>query len=207
MQFSIVTMVLIAITCIVSYMGFSSNKLIDQLIFYPYEIKNKNSYYTFITHGFIHADGQHLLFNMITLFFFGMNVENAFNQIFGNEYIYPLFYLSALVFSSVPSYFKHKNNPQYRSLGASGAVSAVLFATVIFNPWAIIIIKFIPMPAIIYAVGYTAYSAYMGRQNKDNIGHDAHLWGAIFGFLCPLVLKPQLLSFFIEQLKNPHFNF
>jgi membrane associated rhomboid family serine protease len=198
-----ITYALIGITCLVSYMGFSSNKLIDQLIFYPYEIKQKNSYFTFITHGFIHTDGRHLFFNMFTLFFFGTYVESAFNQLFDNQLVYPFFYLSALVFASIPSFAKYKNNPQYRALGASGAVAAVLFATILLNPW--ILINFIP--GFIYAIGYIVYSAYMNKQNNDNIGHDAHLWGAIFGFLFPLVLKPTLFSFFIRQLLNPNFNF
>ncbi len=207
METTYITFILIAITCLVSYMGFQNNKLIDQLIFYPYEIKRRNQFYRFITNGFIHADGTHLLFNMFTLFFFGRHLEYTFKEIFNNDYIYPVFYLAALAFSSVPSYSKHKDNPQYRALGASGAVSAVLYATIIFNPWAMIYIKFIPMPAIIYAVGYVLYSAYMSKHSNDNIGHEAHYWGALFGFICPIVLKPELLSYFIQQLQNPHFNF
>jgi len=143
---------------------------------------------------------------MLTLFFFGPYVESAFTTIFGNIFIYPIYYTAALIFSSLPSYFKHKDNYYYRALGASGAIAAVLFTTIIFDPWQTINLNFfIPIPGILFAIAYVAYSSYMGKKGNDNIGHEAHLWGAVFGLVCPIVLKPQILPFFIEQLSHPRF--
>ena len=205
MNESMITYILIGITALVSFGAFQNVDLLNKCMFYPVDIKNKREFWRFITHGFIHADLQHLLFNMLTLFFFGRYVESAFNSIFGNIIVYPLFYILALIASSLPSYKKHQDDYYYRSLGASGAVSAVLYATVVFEPWSSIYIYFIKVPAIIYAVLYLVYSNYMSRKGTDNIGHDAHFYGALFGFIFPFVFKPYLISYFIDQLKNPSF--
>ncbi|HMN33670.1 MAG TPA: rhomboid family intramembrane serine protease [Chitinophagaceae bacterium] len=206
MESGIVTYILIAITGLVSFLSFSNVALLNKCIFYPYLMKDKSQWYRFISHGFIHGDMTHLLFNMLTLYFFGKNVEVIFFYLFGNIYIYPLFYLSALVFSSLPSYSKNKNNPHYSALGASGAVSAILFTTILFDPWQTILLKFIiPIPAILFAIGYVYYSHTMSKRGTDNIGHDAHLYGALFGIIFPVVFKPGLISIFIEQLSHPRF--
>ena len=203
---SIVTLILILITVLVSFASFQNVDSLNKLIFYPYVIKDRNEWWRFISHGFIHADIMHLVFNMLTLYFFGRNIEYIFNDIFGNQIIYPVFYLTALIASSVPSYFKHKEHSWYRSLGASGAVSAVLFASIVFSPWEILRINFfIPIPAILFGVGYVAYSNYMSKRGDDNIGHDAHMWGAVYGFIFPLVLKPGVLPYFFNQLMHPPF--
>lgn len=201
MNDSIVTYILIGITALVSYSAFSNVNLLNKCMFYPVDIKNKREYWRFITHGFIHADMQHLLFNMITLFFFGRFVELSFHDIFGNSFVYPLFYISALIASSLPSYKKHQDDYYYRSLGASGAVSAVLYAAIVFDPW----LKVNFIPGIVYAIGYLVYSNYMNRKQVDNIGHDAHMYGAIFGFIFPFVFKIELIGDFIDLLKHPRF--
>ena len=206
MNQSIITYILIGITAITSFTAFSNIELLNKMIFYPYEIKRKNEWWKFITHGFVHADMQHLIFNMLTLYFFGRQIEVTFQALFGNEWMYPVFYLSALFFASLPSYLKHKDNASYRSLGASGAISAVLFATIIFDPWQILYLNFfIPIPALLFAVGYVIYSSYMSKKGNDNIGHDAHLYGALYGIVFPIVFKPQLISYLIEELKHPRF--
>ena len=206
MGHSMITYLLIGITALTSYAAFQNENLVRNMLFYPAEMKAKNEWWRFITHGFIHADFQHLLFNMLTLFFFGPYVEAVFKSIFDNAFVYPLFYIAALIFSSVPSYFKHKDDYLYRALGASGAISAVLFTTIMFDPWQTIYIKFIiPVPAILFAVGYVFYSSYMGKKANDHIGHDAHLWGAVFGFVCPIVLKPAIFPYFLNQLMHPRF--
>jgi membrane associated rhomboid family serine protease len=180
--------------------------MLNRLIFYPVDIKNKNEWWRFITHGFIHADIQHLIFNMLTLYFFGRQIEITFEYLFGNPFVYPVFYLSALMFASAPSYGKHKDDNYYRSLGASGAIAAVLFATILFDPWQTLMLNFfIPIPALLFAVGYVVYSTYMSKKGGDNIGHDAHLWGAVYGLVFPIVFKPHLISYFLEQLKHPRF--
>jgi membrane associated rhomboid family serine protease len=206
MQGSIVSYILIAITVIASLSCFQNHQLMEKMLFYPVDMKRRNEWWRFLTHGFIHADVQHLLFNMLTLFFFGPFVESAFASVFGNAFVYPIYYIAALIFSSVPSYFKHHDNYAYRALGASGAISAVLFSAIVFDPWQTIYLQFfIPIPAILLAIGYVAYSAYMSKKGNDNIGHDAHLWGGVFGMVCPFVLKPALFPYFIEQLSHPHF--
>ncbi|MBK6821354.1 MAG: rhomboid family intramembrane serine protease [Bacteroidetes bacterium] len=201
-----VTYIIIGITAITSFSAFSNVDMLNRLIFYPVDIKNKNEWWRFITHGFIHADIQHLIFNMLTLYFFGRQIEITFEYLFGNPFVYPVFYLSALMFASAPSYGKHKDDNYYRSLGASGAIAAVLFATILFDPWQTLMLNFfIPIPALLFAVGYVVYSTYMSKKGGDNIGHDAHLWGAVYGLVFPIVFKPHLISYFLEQLKHPRF--
>lgn len=202
----IITYLIIGITAITSFSAFSNVDFLNRLIFYPVEIKDRNEWWRFITHGFIHADIQHLIFNMLTLYFFGRQIEMTFEYIFGNPYVYPVFYLSALIAASLPSYAKHKEKSYYRSLGASGAISAVLFATILFDPWQTLMLNFfIPIPALLFAVGYVVYSSYMSKKGNDHIGHDAHLYGAVYGLVFPVVFKPQLISYFLEQLKHPRF--
>ena len=196
------TYLIIAITCVVSFLAFRNEKLISELILWPPAISRGKQYYRLLTYGFIHADGQHLLFNMITLFFFGRLIEQ-----FVMGYIgmlgFVAFYLSAIVVSILPTYMKNIGNPAYRSLGASGAVSAVLFGFVLLQPWTTIYIFFIPCPAIVYAVIYIAYSIYMDRQNSDNINHSAHLWGAAYGALFLLAMEPRLFGVFLQALLQP----
>lgn len=202
---SAITYILIGITALTSYAAFQNHSMLNQLLLYPAQMKERNEWWRFITHGFVHADFQHLIFNMLTLFFFGPVVENVFGQLFGSTLVFPLFYLSALLCSSMPSYFKHKDNYYYRSLGASGAIASVLFTTIIFDPWQTIYVMIIPMPAIFFAIGYIAYSSYMDRKGGDNIGHNAHLWGAIYGMVFLIVLKPGILPYFLQQLSHPRF--
>ncbi len=199
--------ILIGITAVISFMAWSNGELMFKSFFIPSHIKERNEYWRFFSHGFIHADQQHLIFNMLTLFFFGPYVESLFTFYFGSPFYFILFYLAALLASSIPTYFKHKDDYRYRALGASGAVSAVLFVFVAFNPWELLYIFFaIPVPGILFAIGYLWYSAHMSKQNRDNIGHDAHLWGAVFGFVFPFVAKPALFQLFIENLVNiPYF--
>lgn len=200
------TYIIIGITALTSYGAFQNVDLINKLIFYPYQMKQTKEWWRFVTHGFIHADFPHLIFNMLTFYFFGRNLEIVFADLFGNPIVYPLFYIAALIVSSIPSYFKHQDNRYYRSLGASGAVSAVLFSNIVFDPWQILRLNFvIPVPAILFAVGYIWYSHHMSKKGTDNIGHDAHMWGAVFGLVFPMVMKPGILPYFIQQLSHPHF--
>ena len=198
------TILIIAITCIISFLAFKNEKLISGLILWPPAISRDKQYYRLLTYGFIHADGQHLLFNMVTLFFFGRLIEQFVTGYIGTLG-FVAFYLSAIVVSILPTYLKNIGNPAYRSLGASGAVSAVLFGFVLLQPWATILIFFIPCPAIVYAVLYVAYSIYMDRQNSDNVNHSAHLWGAAYGVLFLLAMEPRLIGAFLERLMQPSF--
>jgi membrane associated rhomboid family serine protease len=198
------TYLIIAITCVISFLAFRNEKLISDLILWPPAISRGKQYYRLISYGFIHADGQHLLFNMITLFFFGRLIEQ-FVMGYVGTLGFAAFYLSAIVVSILPTYMKNIGNPAYRSLGASGAVSAVLFGFVLLQPWTTIYIFFIPCPAIVYAVVYIAYSIYMDRQNSDNINHSAHLWGAAYGVLFLLAMEPRLFGVFLQALLQPDF--
>lgn len=197
------TIIIIAITCLISFLAFSNKKLQARLIFWSPAIK-AGEYHRFMTYGFIHADAGHLLFNMITLFFFGHHIERLYKTTLAG-WGYVVFYLVAILVSILPSYYQHKNNAQFASLGASGAVSAVLFAFILLDPWRILLVFFIPMPAIIFAVGYILYSMYANKKNKNNINHTAHLTGAAFGVLFTLIYKPSLLAHFINKLLNPSF--
>ena len=201
-----ITLLLIAVTSLVSWLAFSNRKLADRLILWPPAVDRHRQYDRLVTYGFIHADFAHLLFNMVTLFFFGRLIEQIMLRVTGNWWTYPLFYVAALVVSILPSYLKNQKNPNYLSLGASGAVSAVLFAFILISPWSLIFVFFIPAPAILYAVFYVGYSIWMDRKGGDRINHSAHLAGAAFGVMFMLAMEPRLMQVFLEQLLNPSFN-
>ena len=202
-----ITLLIIAITGLVSFIAFSNEKLTTELIFYPPAITRDNQWYRFITSGFIHADIQHLAFNMFTLYFFGRSWEYAYCGELGVGQIwYIVLYLGALVASQIPSYLKNRNNYRYRSLGASGAVSAIVFSMILLMPWSTLYVFIIPLPAILYAILYLGYTIYMSKKGGDYINHDAHLWGAIFGIAFSIALKPEVISIFLQAITHPHFN-
>jgi len=199
-----VTLIIIAITCAVSFVALNNPKMIDALILWPPAVVRNNEYYRLLTYGLIHADFPHLLFNMITLYFFGRVMESFYNDVMG-DFGFAFFYVLGLLASILPTYLKHKDDANYRSLGASGAVSAVLFAFILFQPWALIYVFFLPVPAIVYAVLYVAYTIYSERQGGDNINHSAHLWGAAYGIGFTLIMEPRVFSVFMDALFNPAF--
>ncbi|HJU25355.1 MAG TPA: rhomboid family intramembrane serine protease [Rhodanobacteraceae bacterium] len=207
----IITLILIAVTCIVSLMAFGKPRLLDALILWPPAISRKHEYWRLLTYGLVHADGSHLLFNMLTLFFFGRAMEALYAQYLG-PFGFALFYAGGLLVSILPSWWAHRKDANYRSLGASGAVSAVLFAFILLQPWAMIIVFFLPLPAILYAIAYVAYSIYMDRPGlaspltaAGRINHSAHMWGGAYGVLFTVFMEPRVVLYFVEQLKHPHF--
>jgi membrane associated rhomboid family serine protease len=207
LSFTPITISIIAVTCLISIAGFSNPKIINELIFWPPAITNHRQYYRFVTCGFVHANFMHLAFNMFTLYFFGRIMELYYMGRLGLEhYYFFILYIGALIVSVLPTYFKQKNNYNYRSLGASGAVCAVLFAFILLEPWQIIYVFVIPVPAIIYAVLFLIYSMYMSKKGGDYINHDAHFYGAMFGIVFTVLLRPHLLNDFFIQLSHPHFN-
>lgn len=200
----LITLAIIAITCIISFMAFKNSRLMNDLILWPPAITKQREYHRLVTYGLIHADFGHLLFNMFTLYFFGRAMEPLFAARLGT-FGFALFYIGGLVISILPTYLKNRANPNYRSLGASGAVSAVLFSFILIAPWAQIIVLVIPMPAIVYAVLYTGYSIYMDRRGQGNVNHSAHLWGALYGVVFTLLVNPSLLPHFLDALMHPTF--
>jgi membrane associated rhomboid family serine protease len=198
------TLVLIGITVLVSWQAFEKPRLLDRLILWPPAIDRRKQYDRLVTHGFIHADWSHLLFNMITLYFFGSLVERWLVPMIGHVG-FVLFYLSAIVVAIVPTYAQHRHDPRYRSLGASGAVSAVLFTYILLQPWSLILVFFLPVPAIVYAVLYVGYSIWMDKHGQDNVNHSAHLWGAAYGVVFALVVEPSVFGSFLQRLMNPSF--
>ncbi len=201
-----ITLSIIFITGIVSISGFRHSKVIDELIFWPPAISRQRQYYRFITCGLIHADYIHLIFNMVTLYFFGTIMEAHYQGELGlQKWYYLALYIGALVVSNIPTYIKHRNDDEYRSLGASGAVSAVLFAFILLSPWQQIIVIVFPVPAIIYGGLFLFYSAYMSRKGGDHVNHDAHFYGALFGILFTIAVRPIVVDVFLNELRHPHF--
>lgn len=182
-----ITLAIVVVTVLISIRGFGQQKVIDDLIFYPPAIDSNKQYFRFISHGFIHADVMHLAFNMFALYSFGGAVEDIFalDCLFGGmgKLFFIILYFSSLVMASLPDYFKYRESYHFRSLGASGAVSAVIFASIVLLPQIPIRIFFIPVniPGYIFGLIYLALSAYLDKKGGGNINHGAHLWGALYG--------------------------
>lgn len=180
-----ITLVIIAITCIISLTSFNNSKVIGDLIFYPPAITEQNQWYRFFTCALIHGDFFHLAFNMWGLYIFGETLENAFSYIFPTlgRFLYVALYLFAQFFCLVPTYIKNKDNRMYQSLGASGAVSGIVFASIVLFPTSRMGLIFIPiyLPGFIFGILYLVASFYMAKKGRDNINHEAHLFGALAG--------------------------
>ena len=205
-----INIILVIITVLVSIGGFSNQKLVEDLIFYPPAITQRRQWYRFFTCGLIHADIAHLLFNMLALYMFGKYVEDGFTEIFGpnGKWLYLLLYVSALFVSLLPTYLQHRNSYHYRSLGASGAVSAVVFAFILFYPLEKLGIFIIPpiIPGFLFGPIYLLISAYLGKRGGDNINHSAHIWGAIYGLAFTIIAGQvsgfPVLQLFIEKVSS-----
>jgi membrane associated rhomboid family serine protease len=201
-----ITLIIILITVAASVIAFSSPQLMQQWIFNPYMVYHKRQWWRFFTSGFIHADFIHLAINMLVLYSFGNAVEAYFAEVFGgNAGVYFIFlYLGGMLISSAPTYKKQKHNHLYNSLGASGAVSAILFAAILFNPWSKIYFwGLIGLPGILVGPLYLFYEYRMSNRSEDHINHDAHFWGAVFGVVFPILLQPALALNFFGELLNP----
>ncbi len=201
------TFIFIIATVIFSIIGFNNQEVFNKYKFNPYMVTQRNEWYRLLTSGFLHADYMHLIVNMFVLYFFGTNVEKYLDLLEAEgilhipaAYFIALYIISLLV-ANLPALIKHKNDHYYNAIGASGAVSAVLFTSIFFNPWAKIMVFPIPVPipGIVFGPIYLIYSHIMSKRNMDNIGHDAHFAGAVFGFLFPVFIDFSLISNFINQ--------
>ena len=198
------TTLIIIVTVIISLLAWQNKALFNRLIFYPPAISD-GQWDRFVTHGFIHADSMHLLFNMFTLYFFFCSIEGLYDPFLGG-YGFIAFYILAIIVAMIPSYLKNKDSASYLSLGASGGVSAVLFAYILLAPWDMIyLFAIVPIPAILFAIAYIAYSIYANNRGGSNINHMAHMWGGAFGVVATIVLEPQILPHFINALLSPSF--
>ncbi len=199
-----ITIFIIILTVLVSITAFSNARIFERMKFNAYLIDSQKSFYRFFTYGLLHVDYMHLLVNMFVLFSFGRMVEQIFEMHFGQSGLlfFVLLYVGGLVGSVIPSYFKNRRNYYYNSVGASGAVSTVLFASIIVYPQGSVMFIFfpVPIPAFIFGILYLVYSAYMSKRGTDNIGHDVHFWGAIFGVLFTIVLEPAFLTNFLNHI-------
>lgn len=201
------TIFIVIFTSLVSVLAFSRPELMYKLQFNPYQVYHRKQYYRLLTHALLHADWVHLVINMVVLFSFGTAVERYFGRLetmgslrFPALY-YLLLYAGAVVVSSLTTLKKHKNNHWYNSVGASGGVSAMVFTSIFFAPWQnLLLYAIIPIPGVIFGALYLWYSHYMSKKASDNINHDAHFIGAVYGLFFPLLIDIRLFSTFIEQL-------
>jgi membrane associated rhomboid family serine protease len=193
-----IALVIFVATLVASLAGlYAKPQLVERSLFRPYWFLRRRQYATVVTSGFVHADLPHLIFNMVTFWFFAFPLEKQIGPV-----RFAVLYLLGLVVSDLGTYFKHRNDPQYASLGASGAISAVLFAAIVYFPWMKLFIIPIPLPipAPLFAVGYVAYSWYSARQARGRINHDAHLGGAVFGLLFVLLTDPAAFGRLLSWL-------
>ncbi len=174
-------------------------------MFNAYKIIHDRQYFRLISHGFLHASWTHLLVNVFVLWSFGSILIEYYNYFFVGmgSVLFLVLFVTSLIISSLYSLAKEKNNRYYNSLGASGAVSAVLFSSIFFDPWGkIYIYAILPVPGIVFGVLYLAFERYSMKKNGDNVAHDAHIFGAVYGFVFPLLFNPNLFFVFLEQFKS-----
>ncbi len=198
-----VTLIIIALTSLVGILSFTGALPYERMMFNAYATWHRKQWYRLFSYGLVHGGWAHLLFNMITLYCFGRVTEQYFGAFFGETtgiILYIVLYVSALAVSSIADLVKYKDDIGYNAVGASGAVSAVLFASILFEPEMGIYIFPVPfpIPGVIFAPLYLLYCWWAARKQMDNIGHSAHFWGALYGFLFPLILKPELITLLIH---------
>jgi len=186
-----------AITIGCTLLAFSNEELYGKMMLHPYSVYRRSNVYTLITSGLIHKDWMHLFFNMFSFYFFAFDLEVTIGH-----WQFAVLYITSLILSDLPSVVKHKNDFWYNSLGASGAISAVIFSSILYFPMAgmTIMILPIPMPAIVFGILYMVYCNYASRYSRDNINHDAHLFGALCGVFITIILNPKVVPIFVQQI-------
>jgi membrane associated rhomboid family serine protease len=198
-QFAPVASFIFALTIGASLFAFNNEELYGKMMLHPHSVYRKKNVFTLITSGLIHKDWMHLIFNMLSYFFFAFTLESRIGH-----WQFAVLYIASLVLSDLPSVVKHKNDYWYHSLGASGAVSAVIFSFIMYDPMTKMMIMPlpIPIPAIIFGVLYLVYCHYASKHARDNVNHDAHFFGALCGVFITAILHPEILPQFVNQLSG-----
>lgn len=203
-----ITISIIIITSLISIAAFNNKDIMYKLALNPYSMIRRKQWYRAVTCSFVHADFSHLLVNMFVLWSFGSNVEASFSYFAVEGLIvtpmlsFFILYFGGVLFSSIPDIMGNKkNNPMYNSIGASGGVSAILFASILLSPLSMLsLFLFIPIPKIVFGVGYLAYSHYMDKRSRGNVNHKAHIYGAMFGVFYMILLNYKFAINFINEL-------
>lgn len=197
-----ITIAILILTGLISYQGFKNQNVINSLKHHPVSEHQNKEYYRLLSSGFVHGSMNHLLINGFVLYMFGQYIEDVFKQLYGDLYgplVFVVLYLTAIVAGDIPSHLKHKNNPHYSAVGASGATSALVLIYCLVDPWAWFIYP--PVPALIFGIGYLFYSSWADRTNKaDGIGHSAHLYGALWGTVFFLSTNPEMFQYFLSKV-------
>jgi membrane associated rhomboid family serine protease len=201
-----VASLIFVITIITTVMAFNSQELLSELILHPYSVARKKRIYTVITSGLIHGDWMHLAFNMFSYYFFAFDLEKAMGH-----WQFGLLYVASLILSDLPTVYKHRDDYQYRCLGASGAVSAVIFGSILYNPTSSMYIMPIPFAinSMIFGVLYLIYCHFASKHARDNVNHDAHLYGALSGLIITIILHPNVVNTFVQgfnEVVQSHFH-
>ncbi len=198
------TYFIIGISVLISLLAFNNPSLLDRLKFNAWMIKHRREAWRFFTYGLVHASWGHLLINMFVFYSFGDFVEAIFHNIYGIKglFYFALLYLGGIIFSVLFDYGKYKENIYYNAVGASGAVSAVLFSSIIINPTGTIFLLLlpIPIPSFVFGILYLVYSYYMAKRGQDNVGHSAHFWGAVYGIVFTIAVNPAFISRFWQSI-------
>lgn len=192
-----VASLILIFTVVTSIYAFNDHTLYGKFMLHPYSVYRKNKLYTLITSGMIHSDWMHLIFNMMTFFFFAFSLEAQIGS-----WRFGLIYFLSLILSDIPSVLKHKDDFWYNSLGASGAISGVLFSYILFYPLSKLYLFFIPIgiPAVLFGGLYLIYCVYASKQSRDNINHDAHFFGALTGIIITILIIPGIVPHFLSAL-------
>lgn len=202
-----VNLILVISIGLVSYLCLTKKFLFDKLLFNPYQTLRSNQWYRFLTSAWVHGDFMHLGVNLYVLYSFGELLESVFSAPtwFGNlgGLVYLGFFVLTVIIAHIPTFIKEKDNPGYNSVGASGGVSGLLFATILLFPnEELLLFGIIPMNMLLFGVLYLFYTYRMSKTSKDNINHDAHLWGAIGGMATLIVIRPEVIHLFIGELQS-----
>jgi len=195
--------VIIGVTVLVSYRAFEDRSLFNKLLFNAYAVTKQKQYHRVLSHILVHSDWGHLFFNMLSFYFFADAVFYFLNAYIGmGVFWFLVLYVTGGMAASIPALLKHKDHTWYNSVGASGAVSAVIFAAIFFDPWNPIMLMLIPIPipGFLFGIIYIFASSYFDKKSNDNVAHDAHIAGSLYGFLFPLLVKPELYKVFLDQI-------